>query len=106
MAKANAVRPRDDKYEDWRVDDAMHAMLRAREIVGDKKMMGLVKKRAKEHAKKMQGVADQASALAKRGLISDKQMAKLDKTKPLAKGSEGDKGGKATSQTQQGVVTR
>ncbi len=103
MAKANAVQPRDDKYEDWRVDDAMHTMLRARQIVGDKKMMGKVKERAKKHAKKMQGVADQASALAKRGLISDKQLAKLEKKKPLASGKEGDSG---TSQTQMGVVTR
>lgn len=103
MAKRNEVAPRDDKYEDWNVDSAMRTMLRAREIVGDKKMMGLVKKRAAAHAKEMSAVASQADSLAKRGLISDKQMSKLkskgqggkvkdlDKKTPVASGDEGDR---------------
>lgn len=66
-----------DKYDDWRVDDAMHTMMRAGEIVGDKKLMALVKEKAAEHAEQMQGVAKQAARLAKSGRISPKQMAKL-----------------------------
>jgi dTDP-glucose pyrophosphorylase len=80
------------KYDDWEISDAMHTMLRAGEIVADKKLMGLVKKKAAEHASKMQGVAKQAAQLAKQGRISPKQMAKLSdaastnlaKTKPIA----------------------
>lgn len=105
MAKAatkTAPEKDDSKYEDWRVDDAMHTMLRAREIVGDKKMMTKVKKRAKQHAAKMADVARQADSLARRGLVSDKQLAKLKKTSPLASGKEGDSG---KSQTMRGVVT-
>lgn len=82
MAKAtdaaNAVTPREpSKYEDWQVEDAMRTMMRAKEIEADPKMMALVKKKAKEHAAKMAGVARQAEHLAKTGRISDKQMAKL-----------------------------
>jgi hypothetical protein len=82
MAKGSipAATPRKpSEYDDWRVEDAMHTMLRAREIVADKKLMGLVKKKAKDHASKMADVARQADSLAKRGLVSDKQLAKLKK---------------------------
>jgi hypothetical protein len=91
---AMASKPyKSNPYEDWKVDDAMHTMMRAGEIVKDKKMIGLVRKKAAEHANKMAGVAKQASQLAKMGRISPKAMAKmgkksgvkkLDKTAPLA----------------------
>jgi hypothetical protein len=61
----------------WKVHDAMHTMLRAHEIVKDKKLMGAVKKHAKVHAHKMAAQASAAHELARRGLISDKQMAKM-----------------------------
>lgn len=80
MAKAETAPARlreSDKYDEWRVDEAMRTMMRAGEIVADKKMMGLVKKKAAEHAEKMQSVAKQAAQLAKSGRISPKQMAKL-----------------------------
>ena len=65
------------KYDEWEVRDAMHTMMRAGEIVNDKKLLGLVRKEAAEHAQKMQDVSKQASQLAKMGRISPKQMAKL-----------------------------
>jgi len=77
MAKTAPAKERDSKYDDWAVDDAMRTMMRAGEIVKDKKLMGLVRTKAKEHAVKMQNVAAQASQLAKMGRISPKQMAKL-----------------------------
>ena len=63
----------------WEVRDAMHTMIRAGEIVRDKKLLVEVKKHAAEHADKMKEVARQAAELAKRGRISPKQMAKLGK---------------------------
>lgn len=65
------------KYDEWEVRDAMHTMMRAGEIVKDKKLLALVRKEAAEHSQKMANVARQASQLAKMGRISDKQMAKL-----------------------------
>lgn len=41
-AEIAPARPRDDKYDEWRVESAMETMMRASEIVADKKMMGLV----------------------------------------------------------------
>jgi hypothetical protein len=76
--------PASKKYDDYEVRDAMHTMMRAGEIVKDKTLMGHVKKHAAEHAKKMHAVSQQAHHLAKSGRISDKAMAKLDKTKPIA----------------------
>lgn len=83
--------------EDYEAHDAMHTLMRAGEIVKDKKLMGRVKKKAAEHAQKSRDLADRASALAKTGHISEKQMAKLsskkgqggdvkllDKTAPIA----------------------
>lgn len=96
MAKASGVSLRDgpyksNPYEDWRVEDAMHTMMRAGEIVKDKKMIGLVRKKAAEHANKMAAVAKQATQLARMGRISPKAAAKhlsggrqLAKTTPLA----------------------
>jgi hypothetical protein len=65
------------KYDDYEIHDAMHTMLRAGEIVKDKKLMGHVRKHAAEHAKKTHEVAERASHLAKSGRISPRQMAKL-----------------------------
>jgi hypothetical protein len=61
----------------WEVRDAMHTMLRASKIVKDKRMLAAVKKEARKHAAELHETANQADMLAKRGLISDKQMAKL-----------------------------
>uniref|UniRef100_UPI0030DB6ADC hypothetical protein n=2 Tax=Pseudomonas TaxID=286 RepID=UPI0030DB6ADC len=83
--------------------DAMHALMRAREIEGDPKMMKLVRKKAAEHAGKMKQVAADADRLAKAGHISDKQLAKLKKDKPLASGKEGDTG---KGQTVRGIATK
>lgn len=65
------------KYDDYEIRDAMHTMLRAGEIVKDKKLMGHVKKHAKEHAEKKHDEAQRAAHLAKSGRISDKAMAKM-----------------------------
>ncbi len=84
-----------NKYEDYEVHDAMHTMMRAGEIVKDKKLLRLVKVKAREHADKMRETAARADMLAKQGLISDKAMKKhklgsssLEKTEPLASGNE------------------
>ena len=61
----------------WEVREAMHTMLRAGEVIKDKKLLAEVKKHAASHAKEMQETANRAGRLAKMGLISDKQMAKL-----------------------------
>lgn len=104
MAKAEtAAAPREpSKYEDWRVESAMDCLMRAKEIEGDPKMMKLVRAKAAEHATKMKQVAQDAERLAKAGKISDKQLAKLKKEKPIASGKEGDDG-KGT--TMRGIVT-
>jgi len=65
------------KYDEWEVRDAMHTMLRAGEIVKDKKLMSHVKKHAQEHAEKKHDEARRAAHLAKSGRISDKAMAKM-----------------------------
>lgn len=101
---AAASAPREpSKYEDWRVDDAMHTLMRAKEIEGDAKMRKLVRKKASEHASKMKQVAADAERLARAGHISDKQLAKLKKEKPIASGKEGDTG---KGQTIRGVATK
>jgi hypothetical protein len=94
MAKSTpAVSAKSHKHDDWEVHDAMHTMMRAGEIVKDKKLMGLVRTKAKEHATKMQQVASQASSLAKRGLISEKAMSKMQGRKAKA-ANAGNQGGK------------
>lgn len=72
-----APEPYDDRK--WEIRDAMHTMLRAGEIIKDKKLLAAVKKAALEHATELQETANRAGRLAKMGLISDKQMAKLGK---------------------------
>lgn len=66
-------------FDHWEVRDAMHTMLRAGEIIKNKKLLAAVKKEATEHAKELEETAARAGQLAKMGLISDKQMAKLAK---------------------------
>lgn len=75
--------------EDWEAHDAMHTMMRAGEIVKDKKLMERVRKKAKEHAENSAEVAERAGRLAKSGKISEKAMAKLSGKKG------GDQGGGA-----------
>lgn len=88
MAKANAktlgvpateasTKPKKG-FDHWEVRDAMHAMLRAGEIIKDKKLLAAVKKEATSHAKELQETATRAGQLAKMGLISPKAMAKMD----------------------------
>jgi hypothetical protein len=75
-APAN-IKLRKKGYDEWEVRDAMHTMLRAGEIVKDKKLLTAVRKEAAEHAQKMTTVAHQAGQLAKMGRISPKAMAKM-----------------------------
>lgn len=67
----------DGKYDKWAVRDAMHTMMRAGELTKDTRMMGLVRKEAARYAKESQELADKAASLAKKGLISEKAMAKM-----------------------------
>jgi hypothetical protein len=69
--------PKAKKYDEWEVRDAMHTILKAGEHVKNKHLMKHVRKHAGEHAKKMSEEAARASHLHKRGLISDKAMAKI-----------------------------
>lgn len=76
-ASVPAASSEDGKYDKWAVRDAMHTMMRAGELTKDSKMMGLVRKEAARYAKESQELADKAAALAKKGLISEKAMAKM-----------------------------
>lgn len=98
---ANAAKAK--KYDEWEVRDAMRTLMRAEEIQGDTKLMAMVRKEAAKESAKMAEVSMQADRLARAGHISDKQLAKLKKTKPLAKGNEGDTG---KGQTMRGVTTK
>lgn len=64
-------------FDHWEVRDAMHTMLRAGEIIKDKKLLSAVKKEATSHAKELQETATRAGQLAKMGLISPKAMSKM-----------------------------
>jgi hypothetical protein len=64
-------------YDRWEIRDAMRTMLRAGEIIKDKKLLTAVKKEAMSHAKELQETAARAGQLAKMGLISPKAMAKM-----------------------------
>lgn len=91
------------KIEDYEARDAMNTLMRAREIEADRDLMTAAQKSAADHAAKMSDVARRAGALAKAGHISDKQLAKLKKDKPLASGKEGDTG---KGQTVRGIATK
>lgn len=78
MAKSKAVStPTAISDDHWQVEGALRTLQRAGEIVHDKKLMVRVKAMASEKAVEMTAIAKQASALAKSGRISPKQMAKL-----------------------------
>lgn len=84
MAKAKATisypeTPKTDAAQrrKWEVDDALHTLRRAGEIVHDKKLMAEVKALAQDKIEEMEAIAHQAGVLAKMGKISPKQMAKL-----------------------------
>jgi ribosomal protein S20 len=63
---------------DWEIDDAVRTLTRAQEIEADPKLMEKVKKRAAEQAAELTEVAgSKVAAMVKRGLISEKQAAKL-----------------------------
>lgn len=98
---ANAVQTK--RYDEWEVRDAMRTLMRAEEIQGDKKLMGMVRKEAAKESEKMAEVSRQAERLARSGHISDKQLAKLKKEKPIASGKEGDTG---KGQTLRGIATK
>ncbi|WP_445222247.1 hypothetical protein ACKWRH_21570 [Bradyrhizobium sp. Pa8] len=91
------------RYDDWDVREAMRTLMRADEIQGDKKLMGMVRKEAAKESEKMAEVSRQADRLARSGHISDKQLAKLKKEKPIASGKEGDSG---KGQTVRGIATK
>ncbi|MCS3725495.1 hypothetical protein [Bradyrhizobium betae] len=91
------------KYDEWEVREAMRTLMRAEEIQGDKKLMAMVRKEAAAESAKMAEVSRKAERLARSGHISDKQLAKLKKEKPIASGKEGDTG---ASQTSRGIATK
>ena len=72
-----ATGPTAKQERKWEVEHALHIVREAAEIVSDKKLMAEVKKLAAERAAEMQNVSEQAAMLSKRGLVSDKAMAKL-----------------------------
>lgn len=84
MAKAKATSsypetPKTDAAQSrkWEVDDALHTLRRAGEIVHDKKLMTEVKSLAGEKIEELEHIQHAAGQLAKMGKISPKQMAKL-----------------------------
>lgn len=64
----------------YEVRDAMHTILRAAEHTRNKPLMREVRKHAAKHAGEMAEKSHQARQLAKAGRISDKALARLDKT--------------------------
>ena len=68
---------KDGSEHDYEAHDAMHTLLRAGEIVKNKKLLSRVRKRAKAHSEQSAAIAKQAAVLAKVGHISPKQMVKL-----------------------------
>lgn len=67
----------------YEVHDAFHTLKRARQIVGNKKLMAQVKQHGERLAHEHRAVAHHAGMLAKAGKISDKQMLKLTKMRPV-----------------------
>ena len=61
----------------YEIEDALHTLRRAGEIMGDAKLMAEVKTMAAERAEEMEAIAKKAGALAKMGGISPKALAKL-----------------------------
>lgn len=77
MGMPASSRPKKKTLDKWEVRDAMHTMMRAGEIIKDKKLLAAVKKEAQAHAAELNETAARAGQLAKMGKISPKQMAKL-----------------------------
>jgi len=72
-----AAESRPDHEIDYRVADAAHTLMRAGEIIKDKKMLAAVRKHAKTKAEEHRELAERADHLAKMGRISPKAMEKL-----------------------------
>lgn len=75
MAKRQKPISHPDRH--WEVRDAMHTVMRAHDVINDKKLMKEVKKHAKYHAAELKETAARAEHFAKMGRISPKQMGKL-----------------------------
>lgn len=90
----SSKRSKRKKIDEWEARDAMHTLMRAQEIIGNKPLLKAARGAAVEHARKSADVARQATQLAKMGRISPKAAAKhlggnagstkLNKTAPLA----------------------
>jgi hypothetical protein len=65
------------KHDEWEVRDAMHTMLRASEIIKDKPLLAAIKKAAATEATEMTEKLGRVRQLAQKGMISDRQMAKM-----------------------------
>ena len=78
MAKSAALTEAPDDRK-WKVQSALDTLTRSYEIIKDKSLMADVKKLASTKAAEMSDIAGKADRLAKMGLISDKQRAKVGK---------------------------
>lgn len=89
MAKNTAGAAKDEEYvpvherksgwSDWEIGDAADALKKAEKIKGNKALLAAIEKHANEKAEEHQATARHAHTLAKRGLVSDKQMEKFGK---------------------------
>ena len=78
MAKSSTLTEAPDDRK-WKVQSALDTLTHAYDIIKDKSLMGDVKKLASTKAAEMTEIAGKADRLAKMGLISDKQRAKVGK---------------------------
>lgn len=101
-AKGPKEKPWSHPDRKWEVRDAMHTILRAGDHMKDEGLMKEVRKHAKHHADEKAAESHRAQQLAKAGRISPKQLAKLEKKQPLAKGNNGD-GGRPSAGTTNGA---
>lgn len=83
MEKSTSAKQK--KYDEWEVRDATHTILRAGEHLKNPGLMKHVRKHAAVMAKEKQDEAQRAAHLAKRGMISEKAMAKLGARTPSDK---------------------
>lgn len=79
MASDTSAMTDKQRRRHYEIEDALHTLRRAGEIMADKKLMAEVEKLAAERAEEMSDVAKKAGKLAKLGRISDKAMARLSK---------------------------
>ena len=77
MGMTKSTAPKSKKYDEWEVRDATHTILRAGEHLKNANLMKHVRKHAGVMAKEKQDEARRAAHLAKRGMISEKAMAKI-----------------------------